>query len=67
MNVLFDTHVDDWVEVLLELDSSSFLLQERENKSGETKRMRNNPNRFPSVVHQVLSIYCKIKDLMRNP
>jgi hypothetical protein len=50
VNVLFGTHVDDWVEVLLELEllleSSSFLLQERRNKSGETKRMRNNPTDF---------------------
>ena len=45
MDVLFGTHVDDWVEVLLELDFS-FSLQERINKSGETKRMRNNPTGF---------------------
>ena len=45
MDVLFGTHVDDWVEVLLELDFS-FSPQERRNKSGETKRMRNNPTGF---------------------
>jgi len=61
VNVLFDTHVDDWVEVLLELDSSSFLLQERENKSGETKRMRNNPTGFRLLFIKYFLFIVKLK------
>ena len=65
MNGLFGTHVDDWIEVLLELEllleSSSFLLQERRNKSGETKRMRNNPTGFRVCFIKYFLFIVKLK------
>jgi len=64
VNVLFGTHVDDWVEVLLELElllDSSFLLQERRNKSGETKRMRNNPTGFRVLFIKYFLFIVKLK------
>jgi hypothetical protein len=65
VNVLFDTHFDDWVEALLELELllefSSFILQERENKSGETKRMRNNPTGFRVCFIKYFLFIVKLK------